>query len=98
MNELKKIQDIVQTILLNDEQARNSDAYLYTQVVQYVAPHLYTKPFYMAMTAPGMPNYTSVRRTRQKIQEKNPELQATEVVKEKREKNIDTYLEYALFG
>lgn len=98
MNELKKIRDIVKAILLNDEQARNSDAYLYTQVVQYVAPHLYTKPFHMAMTAPGMPSYESVRRTRQKIQEKFPDLQATEVVKEKREERIDDYLELALFG
>ena len=98
MNDLKKINDIVYTILLNDEQARNSDAYLFTQVVKHVSPFLYLMPFFTAMNDPGMPNYESVRRTRQKIQEQNPELQATEAVKEKREENINTYLEYALFG
>lgn len=95
---LERIRDVVYNILLNDEQARNSDAYLFTKVVQTMSPCLYTMPFYKAMIDPGMPSYTSVRRTRQKIQEQNPELQATEAVKEKREENIDTYLEFALFG
>lgn len=98
MNDLKKINDIVYTILLNDEQARNSDAYLFTQVVKHVSPFLYLMPFFTAMTDPNMPSYKSVSRTRRKLQEKHPELQATEAVKEKREENINTYLEYALFG
>ena len=98
MNDLKKINDIVNTILLNDEQARNSDAYLFTQVVQYVSPFLYSMPFCAAMTDPNMPSYESVSRARRKLQEKNPELQATVAVKEKREENIDEYLKYAFFG
>ena len=94
--DLTRIKDIVEEILKGDEKARNSDAYLFTQVVLYLYPRGYSLPFYLTMTDPNCPSYESVRRSRQKVQEEHPEYKANKVVEEKRQDNIEEYLKLAL--
>lgn len=102
MNELKKTSKIVKAILEQDGRARNSDSFLYLKVIEHIADakgiNLYNIPvpvFLVAMRENGFPPFESVRRTRQKIQAKFPELGACDKVLEMRLKQEEEYLAYA---
>lgn len=71
---LKQIRKIVKSVLIADEKARSSDSYLYIQVVKRLSPCLAEEPLEVAFMSVDLPNYESVRRNRQWLQAKFPEL------------------------
>lgn len=102
MKELKTIRALVQTILEEDEKARNSDSYLYLRVLNTVAENehinlneIHVIDFLLNLSKSPFPPFESVRRTRQKIQEKHTHLAPCKVVEELRAENEEAYLEYA---
>ena len=103
MNELKTTTDIVKNILEVDEQARNNDGYLYFKVldlcghrdgVRYI--QMTIREFLPHVNSMGVPNFETVRRTRQKIQQHCPELGACEKVAGYRAEKEKEFKSYAL--
>lgn len=101
MNDLKSISALVQALLEQDVNCRNSDSFLYLRVL---FAHAENKGINLnAMTIPDFlmnhhgndfPIFESVRRTRQKIQQHNPELAAAKIVKEFRLENQAQFLAF----
>lgn len=99
--ELKKTKAIVENLLRNDPQTRNSDSFLYIRVIETIARVKYgnslsvlsmsVSSFLMNHRSMGFPPFESVRRSRQKIQQENPELKACDEVEAERQKNIKHY-------
>lgn len=89
---------LVKEILMEDERARNSDLYLYIKICEKINPTVLKKPFstvMMNLKAYNLPHTESVRRTRQKIQEKHPELAGNRKITQAREENEKAFREYA---
>lgn len=87
MRELMTTSKLVKTILEQDKQARNSDSFLYFKVLEYygnkkgIDIHGMSIPaFLLNMSAWGFPPFESVRRSRQMLQAKHPELAANDKV------------------
>jgi hypothetical protein len=87
MNELKTTTNLVKAILEEDEQARNSDSFLYLRVIEHIAEQkgrnitYMTVPYFLQnMKKFGYPGFETVRRTRQKVQQHHPELAACDKV------------------
>ena len=85
--ELKTTKALVLSILKKDKQARNSDSYLYLQVLKYQAELKgidldgLTVPYFLANAAIlGLAPFETVRRSRQYIQAAFPELAGSEAV------------------
>lgn len=102
MNNLKEVSKIVKAILEEDNQARNSDSYLYLKVLDYIAHRdgifLAGMPvpyFLENMKSLGFPPFESVRRSRQKIQAEFPELAASRKVKAMRDEQEMEYWAFA---
>ena len=102
MNDLKTTTKLVKAILEEDKQARNSDSFLYLKVLDHISQekgiHLdgITVPdFLLSMNVLGFPGFETVRRTRQKIQQHNPELAACDNVKGMRMINETEFRRYA---
>ncbi len=96
--EITKVHNIVKDILTKDEQARNSDNYLYTKVVERLNANALEKPFEEVMinlNNMGLPCFETVRRSRCKIQAKYPELQSCDKVHSLRSINEEIMKEYA---
>ncbi len=95
--ELRKIADIVKEILEQDELARTDDCYLMLKVLEITHPNEVGKAFKEVMlnAKRNKINFESIRRCRQKVQEKYPELKDMNTV-EKRGKEIGEYREFAL--
>ena len=101
MENLKTITNIVRVFLENEPKTRNSDSYLYLKVLEYVskkegfALSYMTVPYFLEhMKEYGFPPFESVRRTRQKLQEKYPELAAADSVQAMRHDKEAAYLKY----
>lgn len=100
--EIKSTHNLVLEILKQSPKARNSDNYLYFEVISTIGkrngidinkmsiPH-----FLLHLKEYNMPCFETVRRTRQKIQASFPELAACTEVKEARIVNEDAYRSYA---
>ena len=102
MKDLKTTKALVLTILEEDTQARNSDSYLYLRVLNTVAEkehinlnEIHVVDFLLNLHKSPFPPFESVRRTRQKIQEKYPHLAPCKVVEEYRAENEEAFLEFA---
>ena len=104
MNRLKDVTARVKRILEVDEQARNSDSFLYLKVIAQIAaekhrPELLKAPvddYLIHMGEWGFPPFESVRRARQKLQRRYPDLAACEKVQEARSENEQEYFDYAI--
>lgn len=97
--DLLSTQDIVQSVLKENPQTRNSDQLLYLKVVERINPLVLNQPFWYAMTSMkelGIPPFETVRRTRQKLQREFPTLRANEDAEAQRMLNECVYKEYAL--
>lgn len=101
-NKLIQTTKLVKSILEKDKRARNSDNYLYYKIIEYVAIKngvdintISLPTFLLEMSAFGFPPFETVRRTRQKVQENYPELQACEVVQIARADLEQDYRTYA---
>lgn len=102
MTDLQTVIGLVKSILEKDEKCRNSDSFLYLQVLTEVGnqkgidiekmsiPH-----FFLHLHGSGLPPFESVRRARQKVQAAHPELAACERVTGYR---ADNELEYRAFA
>lgn len=102
MDNLKTLTGVVKSILTADEQARNSDSFLYFRVLEvYGAQNgmdinqMSVVRFLLHMKDYGFPAFESVRRTRQKIQATYPELAACERVEGFRMENEAEYRAFA---
>lgn len=100
--ELKTVSTLVKFLLTNYTQARNSDSFLYLKVLESQA---YDKGidlnnvsvvYFLTHSAElGFAPFETVRRTRQQIQRKCPELSACDSVKDGRAENEKYFREYA---
>ena len=93
---------LVKSILEEDEKARNSDSYLYLQVLYRVGKvkgidvnAMSVPQFLTHRNQLGFPCFETVRRTRQKIQAEHPELASCDDVEAQRVINERVYREYA---
>lgn len=94
---LKSTKALVKSILEQDEQARNSDSFLYFRLLERIDKAILTVPvheFLLSMGMNGIPPFESVRRTRQMIQAECPWLAACDRVKEFRAENEEVYREF----
>ena len=93
---------LVEAILRDDERTRNSDSFLYMKVLTAIGTEkgvdIHSMPitvFLLNLREYGFPPFESVRRARQKIQAKHPELAACDAVRAFRGDNEVKYREYA---
>ena len=100
---LKHTSEIVKAILEEDKRARNSDSFLYLQVLKHYAAQtgrlvheMSVQEFLLSMGDMGIPPFETVRRTRQMAQAKNPELAANDTVQQMRQENEAAYYAFAL--
>lgn len=94
---LRKIADIVKDILEKDDLARTDDCYLMLKVLEKTHPQEVGKAFAEVMlnAKRNKINFESIRRCRQKVQEKYPELRDIDTA-EKRAEEIGEYRKFAL--
>lgn len=81
---MESVRNIVRNILLKDEKARNSDNYLYVQVIRVLCPGAVGKRFdevMLNLTEMGCPCFETVRRERQYAQAEFPQLKANDKVR-----------------
>lgn len=102
MTNLKTNVGLVKAILEEDKKARNSDSYLYLKVLNHIALQkgmdvsgMTVSGFLMNMSDLGFPGFESIRRTRQKVQERFPELAADKRVRKYRLENEEEYRAFA---
>jgi len=102
MNDLKAVSAIVKDILTDSVQARNNDNVLYLMVLNHVSNRnnidiqsMTVPVFLLKMKDYGLPGFETVRRSRQKVQADNPELEGTETTRRKRAKQEAVYREFA---
>lgn len=102
MNDLKAVSAIVKSILMENTRARNDDNALYLMVLNHVSNRnsidiqsMTVPVFLMKMKEYGLPGFETVRRSRQKVQADNPELEGTEATRRKRAKQEAVYREFA---
>lgn len=102
MNDLKAVSAIVKNILTDNVRARNDDNVLYLMVLRHVSDRnnidiqsMTVPVFLLKMKDYGLPGFETVRRSRQKVQADNPELEGTETTRRKRAKQEAVYREFA---
>lgn len=103
--QLKTTTALVLKLLTEEPKTRNSDSYLYFRVLNVVAAkhgidlgRLTVSEFLLGLKRSPFPPFESVRRARQKLQRKSPELAACEAVEQGREENETVYKDYARGG
>lgn len=102
MNEIRSTARLVRHVLATDKQSRNSDSYLYLKVIEQQAAemgkdirNIALVSFLANSSSWGFAPFETVRRTRQKEQQKHPELAACAEVKEMRAVKEGEFREYA---
>ena len=102
MHDLKNTTALVKTILEQDKQCRNSDSFLYLKVLSVVGKQkgidlgsMSVPYFLLNLHGSAFPPFESVRRARQKVQERNPHLAACEAVEGYRAENEAQFRAYA---
>ena len=100
--DIYRVSDMVKAILKHDERARNSDSFLYFRIIDFIAENdeinlekVSVVDFLLNSKEMGFPPFESVRRARQKAQEKFPELRACNAVEAARAENEIEYREFA---
>lgn len=90
MEQIRQVAGIVRGILEKHPDTRNSDNLLFIKVVESIDSDLLYKPMMDVLVHAkeyGIPPFESVRRSRQKLQEKFPELRGSKEVEAGREEN-----------
>ena len=102
ITELKSTRKLVQDILTNFPQTRNSDSLLYLKVLQNIAgtkdinlEKITIPTFLLGLGDSPFPCFETVRRSRQQLQEKHPELKSNETVKGYRAENEVAFREFS---
>lgn len=103
MNCLKTITDLVRALLEEDVRCRNSDSFLYLRVLfAYADRHgesldgMTVADFLLNHHGSDYPIFETVRRTRQKLQQHHPELEASEAVQGFRAEKEADFFAYAV--
>ena len=103
MYNLKNTTELVKHLLETDERCRNSDSFLYLNVLSAVAKQkginldsVTIPTFLLQHHGTTFPIFESVRRARQKIQARFPNLAACEVVERFRTENETEFRAYAV--
>lgn len=103
MTNLKQTSKLVKSILTDDKRTRNSDSFLYLQVLKHYAEQtgqpvqeMSVQAFLLNMGSLGIPPFETVRRSRQKIQRKHPELAANDTVTQMRREQECAYYAFAV--
>jgi len=100
MRRLKNVEYVVENILNTMEETRSSDDILYLNVCEHFnneAPSMTLKDFLSERKSTGCPTFETVRRTRQKVFEKRPDLKPNRIT-ELREDMIPVFVDYAING
>ena len=87
----RNILNVVHMILLEDKKARNSDRYLYVEVVKRLNPELSVMPLKDAMNVDYIPSYETISRSRRFLQAKFKTLRADKDVESMRELEEEEY-------
>lgn len=102
MHDLKNTTALVKSILETDVDSRNSDNSLYLKVLIEIAEEkgiditcVSVVLYLSSLAGTVFPPFESVRRARQKLQRRYPELAASKEVREFRAENEEVYEEYA---
>lgn len=103
--ELRNTTALVKDILEQDQKARNSDSFLYFQVLKRLGKekdldldYVSVTVFLLNMAEWGFPPFESVRRARQKLQAEFPELSANKTVAAHRAENEEAFRQFAREG
>lgn len=103
MTNLKQTSKLVKSILTDDKRTRNSDSFLYLQVLKHYAEQtgkpvqeMSVQDFLLNMGNLGVPPFETVRRSRQQAQRKHPELAANATVTQMRQENECAYYAFAV--
>ncbi|WP_407399623.1 hypothetical protein [Treponema sp.] len=99
MTELKNITAIVMAILEDNPQTRNSDEFLWIQVLKYYGvptDEINLEKFMITRSLRGFPSLETVGRCRRKAQAEHPELKAIDSVKEGRAENEEIFRAWAV--
>lgn len=102
MDNMRNTKNLVRTALETSKNARNSDNYLYYMVCKAIMQargvDIETVSFREGLLLRkqyGLPNYETVRRARQKLQQDNPHLAATSEVEAERAIREEAFREFA---
>ena len=90
MKHIQKTSKIVEQLLQDHPETRNSDDFLYLKVCEKINVISLALPFHEVLLCRKkykLPPFESVRRTRQKLQKKYPELAGNRKVEEERAEN-----------
>ena len=101
MKDIKKISRVVFMILTKNPAARDSDNTLYEEVCTFYNPHAMNSPFGYVLSHSkdlGIPKFESVRRARQKIQEKHEDLRSCKAVEDEKYESWKAVREYVSEG
>ena len=106
--ELKKIKELVTKLLSENPELRASDDLLYLEVLKKVHPYwsnarittdienVSIGEFFKMRKTVKLPNFESVRRSRQKAMEEHPELKPCEKVLEARKRSEEDFYNFAV--
>lgn len=89
---MKDIKALVHSILTNNPETRDSDKRLYIEVCRRVCPHWLGQTLEDAFLYGKLPNYESVRRSRQDVQARFPHLKPSKTVQKYREDQERQYM------
>lgn len=98
MGKIKKVENIVRSILEDYPDARNSDNILYELVVSKTNPdvlHMPFKDYLIYFKDYNLPRFETVARCRRKLQEQEPHLRSVEDVRKWRKENETEFRNYA---
>lgn len=98
MRDLRRIQEIVELCLRENEATRQSDKYLYYCVTKKLDERLLDmtmRVFLLEGKALGFPEFDSVSRARRKVQAKYPELQSVARIEKMRASREKQFRKYA---
>ena len=96
--ELKKLSEIIKTLLLKSENCRSSDDFLYCEVIKNIYPNilnLTAEQFFYKRKNYKIPSFESVSRCRRKLQEEHPELRLPKKVQEARQIQEEKFYNFA---
>lgn len=105
MNEIRRTAQLVESALIDQPHTRNSDDVLYHEICKNIlesqGKSINGCTLTMALMCRktlGLPKYETVRRARQKLQAKHPELASSERVATKRDVREKMFRDYAKEG
>ena len=97
---IRQTKEIVEKILNEKPETRDSDALLFIEVIRSIDPEAVNLPIYKLMprcTDEGdLPPFETMRRTRQKIQEQNPNLRGSKEVESYRAYKEHKFFDFAI--